>query len=139
MGLSFNFLKQNPEIFIAKKVIFFSPLLLILLFIWADKWYFYVAGLLTGIIGSLIKLFFMGSVYSKLFLHTEMKKTDVAASSFKMLFVWIFSFILLALSAFFAIPAMIGTLIGLMVVPLVISINSITEYFGITQNKFGCR
>jgi hypothetical protein len=141
MGFPLHILKRNPEKFIAKKVLYFCPLLTIFSFIAGEKWYLYMVGLLIGILGGLTKLYFMGDAYTRLFIYVKSveKPVGVKWTIIKFIFAQLFSYLVLVVSAVMGFSSLVGALIGILIVPGVISINSVTEFFGLSRNKFGCR
>lgn len=141
MSFPLHILKRNPEMFIAKKTFLFCPMLAIFSFVLANEWYLYLAGLFMGMLGGLLKLYFMGDAYTRLFSSVKVfeKTIGVKWTIFKFLFVQLFSFSILAISTTMGYSGIIGAAIGILVVPGIISINSVTEYFKLSRNKFGCR
>ena len=132
-------LLRNPENFIAKKALIFSPLLTIVSLVWLDKWYVYLAGLIIGILASLFKIYFMGDVYTRLLISSNEQRPSVRFSTLKLIAMQLFSFFVLVVSSIMGFQGLIGAFLGILIVPGVIFVNSITEYIGLSKNKFRCR
>ncbi|MCX7921029.1 MAG: hypothetical protein N3B21_03240 [Clostridia bacterium] len=125
----------KEEKFVIKKVLIFFVILAILdVVLFKQKWVTLV-GLFSGTVFGILKLYFMGLTYSSLLLPNNNPST-VRKSILRYVISQMAIILMLLISAKLSFWFFIGVTAGVLTVPLVVFINSITEGLGITHNNF---
>lgn len=104
-----------------------------LAFLGSDRWPL-LAGLAVGALFGACRLGCNHWIYTKVF-HTAGGKT-LAGSIAAFTAAELFLLPVVAIIYFFSVFALYGFIAGVLTVPAVIMVNSITEAFGITKNNF---
>jgi len=128
-------LKNKLELFIAKRVLIFFVILAILDMVFINQRFTAFAGLALGTILGLLRLAFMGATFSRLLLPMQ-NPISVRKSIARNITSQAVTAVILFASIKISIWFFIGTSIGIVLVPTVVFINSITEGLGITHNNF---
>jgi hypothetical protein len=131
-------IKSRLERFIAKRVIIYILLLSIIDVIMLENKWFVLIGLIVGALLSVVKFSCNAWVLAGILGVDQAKRKKLSPGISAVLFTFsqLILLPLLFLAYYINQWVFAGFVAGILLVPLVIMINSITEAFGITKNHF---
>lgn len=121
--------------FLIKRIIILYVILLICDFVFFDKKWIIALGLTFGTIFGIFKFINMSKFMSGILVQEE-KKLCLRRILVKFLSVQLATVFLLAVSIILSKVCFFGIVAGILIIPVIILINGITEGFGITHNNF---
>lgn len=131
----FKLLRSKLEKFLVKRILIVFVILAMVDLVFLDHKWLILLGLILGGAFGILKFSSTSSVYARLF-GIEEKRTIVRRSVLVYIINQLATIALLVVSATVNLYLFIGTIAGILLVPLVLFINALTEGFGITHNNF---
>jgi hypothetical protein len=128
-------LKGKLEKFLAKRALIFFIILAFMDIVFIGQRWIVLTGLFVGLVISVLKLDITGKIYSRV-LGIEGKFISVSQSMLIYVLIQILVVILLAVAIKLSVWLFFGATTGVLLVPCVILVNSLTETLRITHNNF---
>jgi hypothetical protein len=128
-------LTTKAGLFILKRTLVLFALLALLDVTFFEQRWLILAGLTTGCVVSLMRYNATSALYKKILSHEE-HMANALKMVFKYIFSQIFTILIMIVSLMQNRWFFMGITAGILLVPLTIFINGITEGLGITKNKF---
>jgi len=132
----YEIFNNKLELFLAKRALVLFAILAVLDIMLVSQRWAVLAGLTLGGILSLIRFGSMSAFFSRVLLPDYGKQATVLLIIIRQVANQVFTIIFLALSLMLCLEFFAGAVVGILIVPLVIMINGITEGLGITKNNF---
>ena len=129
-------LNSKLEKFIYKRVAIFFCLTSIVILIFSTQRWFIFFGFLVGTIYSLVKFSFTSAIYSRIVAEKQNNHYAAALSILGFFVSQLVTLAILAMSIIFNLYFFAGITVGILHVPFILFVNSLTEGFGLTHNKF---
>lgn len=132
-------LKNKLAKFVAKRVLICCIILSIIVVVVFEKRWYLLVGLLFGSLVSLAKLGSYAWVFGRIIsanAGVTLKKTGASKSILVFAINQILLLPILYIAYKFSIWSFAGFITGILLVPFVIMINSVTEAIGVTKNNF---
>lgn len=129
------FLKTDTEKFIAKRVLFAVGVLSLADFLFVEQRWMTFAGLLCGGIFGILRFCSLSGLITKLLAQSS-TQAAVTKSIFSYIINIFVLIVLISASILYNGWFAAGVVTGVLLVPLVIMVNGITEGIGITHNNF---
>ncbi|WP_010246356.1 hypothetical protein [Acetivibrio cellulolyticus] len=121
--------------FLIKRVLIFFIVLLIINLIFLDQRWLIAIGLICGTIFGILKFLYTSNFITSL-ISIDNKSFVAARTLVKFMLAQMATLVLIAVSIKFNMWFFAGVLTGVLLIPAVIMVNSITEALHISHNKF---
>jgi hypothetical protein len=125
---------NSLEKFIAKRVLIIFGVLVILNLIFVSQRMYVMLGLIIGSIFGFMRFSSLGATISRLVLHD--KSNTVKETFIRYMVNHVAMIVLCAVSIRYSLWMFIGVIAGVLIIPVIIMINGITEGLGVTHNRF---